>query len=105
MTAHAIGRPRRGELPLHLPWASALAFGDAVVGVDGGLRVWEQGARDPRWYRERLVPTLAPLTHLGAERVLVTHGLPVFSDGTDALRAALAAPPWSASNRGSEHPE
>lgn len=94
ITAHAIGRPRRGELPLHLPWASALAFGDAVVGVDGGLRVWQQGSRDPRFHRERFVPMLEPLVELGAERVLVTHGPAVLSDGAAALRAALDAPPW-----------
>ena len=32
---------RRQEVPLWFPSHRALAFGDAVVGVDGALRVWE----------------------------------------------------------------
>jgi glyoxylase-like metal-dependent hydrolase (beta-lactamase superfamily II) len=92
--AFAIGRPRRQELPLHLPSHRALAFGDAVVGAEGGLRVWAQGRVDERWYRERFLPTLAPLAELDVERVLVTHGPPVLRDGRAALREALAAPPW-----------
>jgi hypothetical protein len=97
LSVHRIGNPRRYEQPLLLPGAAALAFGDAVVGVDGGLRVWENepvGERRLTWYRERLVPSLEPLLELPFERVLVTHGEPVLSGGRDALREALAAPPW-----------
>jgi hypothetical protein len=97
MTVHAIGSPRRSEQPVALPWAGALAFGDAIVGVDGRLRVWIQQPVDEarlRWYENRLVPTLEPLLALGCERVLVTHGAPVVSGGTAALRDALAAGPW-----------
>lgn len=96
-SAHAIGSPRRQELPLHVPEHDALLFGDAVVGVDGALRVWSQRPLDERrrrWHRERLVPTLEPLLELEPERILVTHGRPVLGDGTEALRAALQAPPW-----------
>ena len=39
--AFAIGKPRRQEQPLHFPSLRALAFGDSIVGVDGGLRVWQ----------------------------------------------------------------
>ena len=96
--AHAIGRPRRYEMPLYLPSHHALAFGDAlVVTPSGQLRVWAtspvDGARR-RWYRERFVPTLEPLAGLGIERVLVTHGTPIAAGGGDALRAAMAADPW-----------
>jgi hypothetical protein len=97
LSVHRIGNPRRYEQPLLLPAARALAFGDAVVGVDGGLRVWVQEHGDERrlaWYRERLVPSLEPLLELPFERVLVTHGEPVLSGGRDALAEALAAPPW-----------
>jgi glyoxylase-like metal-dependent hydrolase (beta-lactamase superfamily II) len=87
-----IGRPRRQEQPLYLPRARALAFGDAVVGAEGGLRVWTDGGE--RWYRERFRPTLEPLTELGVDRVLVTHGPPVLRDGAQELRAALDAGPW-----------
>jgi hypothetical protein len=97
MTGHRIGSPPRKELPLYVPGRRALAFGDAVVGVEGGLRVWVQRPNDERrerWYRERLVPTLEPLLELDTEQVLTTHGSPVLRDGGAALRDALAAPPW-----------
>lgn len=96
-TVHRIGNPRRQEQPLLLPAHRALAFGDAVVGVDGGLRVWvESRVTEQRlaWYRDRLVPSLEPLLDLDFDRVLVTHGAPVLQGGREALREALAAPPW-----------
>ncbi len=96
--AFAIGSPPRQELPFLVPGAApALAFGDAVVGVEDRLRVWIQRPiteKREAWYRRRLVPTLEPLLRVGAERVLVTHGPPVLAGGTEALRRALAAPPW-----------
>jgi hypothetical protein len=95
--AFAIGRPRRHEQPLLLPAHRALAFGDAVVTVDGRLRMWADQPVDERraaWYRDRFAPTLEPLLGVGAERILVTHGEPVLTGGTDALAAALQAPPW-----------
>jgi glyoxylase-like metal-dependent hydrolase (beta-lactamase superfamily II) len=94
LSLHRIGNPRRQEAPVLLADAGALAVGDAVVGVDGGLRVWVQGDRDERWYRERLIPSLEPLLELDFDRVLTTHGAPVLSGGRDALAAAFAAPPW-----------
>lgn len=93
--ALAIGNPRRQEQPLHLPRARALAFGDAVVGAEGGLRVWAFSEWNERWYRERFRPTLEPLAELPVDRVLVTHGPPVLRDGARALREALDAGPWS----------
>ncbi len=95
--AYAIGRPRRGELPLHLPSHRALAFGDSVVGVDGELRLWSTervDERRARWYAERFAPTLAPLLELDVERILVTHGEPILEQGADALADALERPPW-----------
>jgi glyoxylase-like metal-dependent hydrolase (beta-lactamase superfamily II) len=97
LTVHRIGNPRRQEQPVLLPEHRALALGDAIVGVDGGLRVWVERQVDERvlrWYRERLAPSLEPLVTLDVERVLVTHGDPVLTDGTRALAEALAAPPW-----------
>lgn len=96
----SIGSPRRQELPLHLPRARALAFGDAVIGVDGGLRVWKLGDTKERWYEDRFRPTLEPLTQLDIDRVLVTHGPPVMSDGPRELQKALAAGPWSTPKSG-----
>ena len=43
-----IGRPRRAELPLWIEDHAALAFGDALVTVDGELRVWSQDELDAR---------------------------------------------------------
>jgi hypothetical protein len=87
---------RRQEMPLWFPSHRALAFGDAVVGVDGALRVWEvaDSAQRMAWYRTRLVPRLEPLLALETESVLVTHGPPVVGGGREALREALAADPW-----------
>jgi hypothetical protein len=97
VTAHTIGKPRRYEMPLHLPSHDALVFGDAVVEWEGRLRVWATDridAKVERFYRERFNPTLEPLLELGAENVLVTHGAPVMGGGTEALRDALKAKPW-----------
>ncbi len=96
--AYAIGKPRRYETPIHLPSHRALVFGDALITtVEGELRLWAQDRVDDkraRWYRDTFVPTLAPLRELELDRVLVTHGEPVLSDGSKALRAALDEPPW-----------
>jgi hypothetical protein len=94
---HPIGRPRRAEMPLELPRHRALVFGDAVLEVDGELRVWERALdseRRRRWYEERLLPTLRPLAELDIAHVLVTHGEPVLHRGREALAAALDRPPW-----------
>jgi glyoxylase-like metal-dependent hydrolase (beta-lactamase superfamily II) len=92
-----IGSPRRSELPLWLPSHRALAFGDAVIDVDGELRVWDEpldSERRRRWYEDRYLPTLEGLLDHDVERVLVTHGEPVLRGGRRALEAAFAQPPW-----------
>jgi glyoxylase-like metal-dependent hydrolase (beta-lactamase superfamily II) len=99
--AHTIGQSRRAETPFELPSHRALAFGDAVLEINGELRVWPRhrnGERRRVWYEERFRPSLAALTRLDVERVLVTHGEPVLRDGARALAAALARPPWSRSS-------
>lgn len=99
LSAHAIGSPRRQEMPIYVPQHLALLVGDAlVVTPQGELRVWVQHdlteARR-RWYRERLAPSLHGLAALDVERVLVTHGAPVLSDGAAAVATAIAAEPWN----------
>jgi len=97
VTAYSIGKPKRHEMPLHLPSHGALVFGDAVAEYDGALRVWASNkvdAKAERFYRERFNPTLEPLLDLGFDRVLVTHGQPVMEGGRRALRDALDAKPW-----------
>jgi hypothetical protein len=97
VSAHAIGKPRRQEMPLYVPSHRALAFGDAVVEVDGELKVWATDLIDEqkvRFHRERFNPTLEPLLELDLDRVLVTHGQPVLTAAREALRKALRARPW-----------
>jgi glyoxylase-like metal-dependent hydrolase (beta-lactamase superfamily II) len=92
-----IGKPRRFEMPIWLPSHRAVVFGDAVVEVDGELRVWEQPAQSEqrrRFIFERLNPTLRPLVDLDPERVLVTHGQPILSGGAAELARALEREPW-----------
>ena len=93
--AFPIGKPRRHEMPIHLPSHQALAFGDALVTTpEGELRMWSTNPDRERWYRDTFAPTLQPLRELPLQRILVTHGEPVLRDGSAALEAALSAPPW-----------
>jgi glyoxylase-like metal-dependent hydrolase (beta-lactamase superfamily II) len=95
--AYTIGRPRRAELPVLVESHAALAFGDAVVGTDTGLRMWCNEPVDERrlrFYAERFAPTLEPLLAEPFDRVLVTHGPPVVTGGRGALAEAAGRPPW-----------
>jgi hypothetical protein len=97
VTAHTIGKPRRHEMPLHLPSHHALVFGDSVVEYAGALRVWAHDKVDAkvrRFYREKFNPTLQPLLDLPFDAVLPTHGRPLLDGGQEALRAAMEAEPW-----------
>jgi glyoxylase-like metal-dependent hydrolase (beta-lactamase superfamily II) len=97
VTVHAIGRPRRFERPVYLPSHRALAFGDAIVEVDGELRMWCSSRLDDHrvaWYLDVFAPTLEPLLDLDVERVLVTHGEPILHEGRAELERALSRPPW-----------
>jgi hypothetical protein len=98
VTAHRIGKPRRHEMPLHVPSHGALVFGDAVAEMDGRLVVWATDrvdAKVERFYRERFNPTLEPLLELDFDSVFVTHGQPLLDGGKKALKDALGAKPWS----------
>jgi glyoxylase-like metal-dependent hydrolase (beta-lactamase superfamily II) len=97
--AYPIGKPRRYEMPIHLPSHKALATGDALVTTpQGDLRLWHWRDRLDadriRWYRERFNPTLQPLLALDLERILVTHGPPFLNYGSAALQVAVDAEPW-----------
>jgi hypothetical protein len=94
--AHAVGKPRRMEIPFEIPGQRAIVFGDLVVETgDGGLRVWQDWETNDAWYQETFLPTILPLAELDVERVLVTHGRPVLRDGAKALARAFAQEPWS----------
>ncbi|MDA0164022.1 hypothetical protein OM076_27365 [Solirubrobacter ginsenosidimutans] len=89
---------KRGkERPLELPGLRALAFGDRIVGVDGGLRYWSMNPITPAridFFRRRTSKELAHLLEIDFDRALVTHGEPVMKDARAALENALAADPW-----------
>ena len=96
-TAHTIGKPRRYEMPLHLPSHDALVFGDAIAETEGRLVMWSAEKVDAKvesFYRERFAPTLEPLLELPFNAVLPTHGQPVLTKGKEALKEALNAKPW-----------
>jgi hypothetical protein len=80
-----------------LPGLRALAFGDRIVGVEGGLRYWSSNkiteARSAFFHRQT-APQLRHLLDVDFDRALVTHGEPVLRDGRQALEDALAAEPW-----------
>jgi hypothetical protein len=95
--AFAIGRPRRSEYPIYFPDHHALAFGDAVVGTEKGLRMWTLSSAGPQWYHDIFAPTLRPLLAHRIDHVLVTHGTPVLNEGRRALEECLADDPWPSS--------
>jgi hypothetical protein len=95
--AYHIGRPRRAELPVLVESHAALAFGDAIVGTDDGLRMWCNEPVDERrlrFYADRFAPTVLPILDEPFDHVLVTHGPAVVGGGRDALGAAVEWPPW-----------
>lgn len=81
--------------PLFLPSHAALAPGDAIVEVNGELRVWWDfgGEEDERRFRERFLPALRRWLELPIERVLVSHG-EQRDFGREDVAAALERPPW-----------
>ncbi len=88
---------RLKERPLEIPAIRALAFGERVVGIDGGLRVWlDRPITDKRreWFRATGAPAMQHLLDVDFERALVTHGDPVLSGARQALQNALSGEPW-----------
>ena len=92
---------RLKERPLEVPGVKALAFGDRVVGIDGGLRVWlDRPITDARrdWFRTTGAPALEHLLEIDFDRALVTHGEPVLIGRPRGareriVRRALVSPP------------
>jgi hypothetical protein len=70
----------------------AVIPGDALIGDDsGGVRMCpESWLAEGRTHTE-LAAALRPMLDLPVERVLVSHGQPVLTDGGEALAKALAA--------------
>jgi hypothetical protein len=83
--------PGGSGAPLYLVDHAAIAVGDVFISRDDGLHVWwGHGARDERWYHERLLPSLRRWLDLPVRHLLVAHGELV--DASE-LAAALARPP------------
>src|SRR5215831_16180923 len=78
--------PRRAVGPRWLPAQRALVFADALTERDGELRVW--------WtpHLARALPALRVLLDLPFERVVISHGAPVYDRA--ASERALELPAW-----------
>jgi glyoxylase-like metal-dependent hydrolase (beta-lactamase superfamily II) len=86
----ALPSGRGTEVLYRLPEHSALAFGDVILGAkEGGIRLcpasWLPTGTDLAALRAQL----RPLLDLPVERLLVSHGEPVRSNGHAALERAL----------------
>jgi glyoxylase-like metal-dependent hydrolase (beta-lactamase superfamily II) len=91
----AFQTPRAAEVVYWLPEQRALAVGDVLLGAGAKPRPTDAPLRlcPERWLgkgtHDDLRASLRSLLELPVERVLVSHGRPVLSDGRDALAAAL----------------
>jgi glyoxylase-like metal-dependent hydrolase (beta-lactamase superfamily II) len=83
---------RAAEVVFWIPEQRALVPGDVLLGDgDGGLKLCP-----PTWLPEKatvakVAESLRPLLDLPVERVLVSHGEPVLTDGGGALARTLAS--------------
>lgn len=80
-----------GETMFWIPTVAALVSGDRLLGdSEGGLRVCpESWLSRVQVDRQGLAGLMAPLLELPIERVLVSHGEPVLSDGRAVLARAI----------------
>jgi glyoxylase-like metal-dependent hydrolase (beta-lactamase superfamily II) len=91
----AFETPRAAEVLYWLPEQRALAVGDILLGAGAKPRPTDQPLRlcPERWLGKGthadLRGALRPLLELPVERVLVSHGAPVLTDGRAALEAVL----------------
>jgi glyoxylase-like metal-dependent hydrolase (beta-lactamase superfamily II) len=91
----AFQTPRAAEVVYWLPEQRALAVGDVLLGAGAKPRPTGAPLRlcPERWLgkgtHDDLRASLRPLLELPVDRVLVSHGRPVLSDGRAVLAAAL----------------
>ena len=87
---------RKSEVVYWLPQHRAVVVGDVLLGAGAKPHATDDPLRmcPERWLEgatyDDLRESFAPLLSLPVERVLVSHGEPVLSDGGDALATALA---------------
>lgn len=83
---------RGNEVVLFLPEYRALVVGDVLLGGgDGELGLCPESWLPRSVGHGELRASLRPLLELPVERVLVSHGRPILSDGSAALRRVLGA--------------
>ena len=86
----ALATCRGTEVVLWLPTHRALVPGDVILGVDdAGLRLCPESWLPAGAGHGRLRASLAPLSDLPVERVLVSHGAPVLEGGRAVLARML----------------
>jgi hypothetical protein len=91
----AVQTARATEVVYWLPGADAVVVGDVLLGAGAKPRATEDVLRlcPERWLGKSthadLRKSLRPLLDLPVERVLVSHGRPVLSDGKSALAAVI----------------
>jgi hypothetical protein len=84
---------RAAEVVYLIPQHAALVPGDVLIGDgEGGVRLCPESWLPEKKSRADLAESLRPLLDLPVERILVSHGEPVLSDGRSALARALDAP-------------
>ena len=92
----ALQTPRASEVTYWLPGHGAAVVGDVLLGAGAKPHATSDALRlcPERWLgagtHDDLRAALRPLLALPVERVLVSHGEPVLSDGGRALAAVLA---------------
>jgi glyoxylase-like metal-dependent hydrolase (beta-lactamase superfamily II) len=87
-----VGTGGESERLFWLPEQRALVTGDVLLGAEGGVRICPDSWLPEELRGERIRQELQPLLELDVERVLVSHGEPVLTNGLEALRQALAQP-------------
>lgn len=81
---------RGGEVVYWLPDHKALVPGDVLLGGGrGGVRMCPESWLPSARKHVELAASLSPLLELPIERILVSHGDPVLTDGKRALARAL----------------
>jgi glyoxylase-like metal-dependent hydrolase (beta-lactamase superfamily II) len=82
---------RAAEVVYWIPWHRALIPGDVLLGDEqGGVRMCPESWLPEKTDHAKLAASLRPLLELPLERILVSHGEPVLTDGATKLAAALS---------------
>jgi glyoxylase-like metal-dependent hydrolase (beta-lactamase superfamily II) len=83
---------RSTEVVYWIPDHASLVPGDVLLGNgNGGVRMCPESWLPEKTGHAALAESLRPLAELPIERILVSHGEPVLTDGARALAAALTA--------------